>query len=217
LSEAWALSYAAFVHHLRGEIAPCLERADSAFALATQQMLPHFTAQAQVPFGWALVKAGRAEEGLARLRSGIGSQQAIDANVARLRSLSLLADACLEMGRIEEGLSAVREALAGGEATAVRYYEAEMYRLKGELLLAAGEPDKEWAEASFRKAIATACTQQSKSFELRAATSLARLLARQGKREEARAHLAPIYAWFTEGFGTQDLKGAKAVLDELAS
>lgn len=213
LSEAWALSFAAFVHHLRGEIAPCLERADSAVALATQQMLPHFTVQAMVPFGWALVKAGQAEEGLARLRSAIDSYRA-SAGAPPWR-LSLLADACLKAGRIEEGLSAVREALAEAEATATRYYEVEMYRLKGELLLAAGEPEKERAEASFRKAIATACTQQSKSFELRAATSLARLLARQGKREEARAQLAPIYGWFTEGFDTLDLKQAKALLDEL--
>jgi predicted ATPase len=92
-----------------------------------------------------------------------------------------------------------------------------MYRLKGELLLAARKPDKERAETLFRNAITTACTQQSKSFELRAATSLARLLARKGKREEARAHLAPIYGWFTEGFDTPDLRSAKALLDELAA
>jgi class 3 adenylate cyclase/predicted ATPase len=216
LSETWALSFAAFVHHFRGEIAPCLRRADSARTLATEQMLPHFAVQAMLPFGWALVKAGQAEEGLARLRSAIDAYRA-NASSAPPWRLSLLADACLETGRIEEGLSAVREALVEAEATAVRYYEPEMYRLKGELLLAAREPDKERAETLFRKAITTACTQQSKSFELRAATSLARLLAREGKREEARAHLAPICGWFTEGFDTRDLRSAKALLDELAA
>jgi predicted ATPase len=129
--------------------------------------------------------------------------------------LALLAEACLETGRIGEGLSAIREALAEVEETAARCYEAELNRLEGELLLASNEPDESGAEASFRKAIGVARAQTAKSWELRAATSLARLLVRQGKREEAHALLAPIYGWFTEGFDTADLKEAKTLLDKL--
>jgi predicted ATPase len=123
------------------------------------------------------------------------------------------AEACLETGRVEEGLSAVREAIAETEA---RYCEAELNRLEGELLLASKEPDPKRAEASFRTAIAVARGQGAKSYELKAATSLARLLARQGSGGDARDLLAPVYGWFTEGFDTIDLKDAKALLDQLA-
>jgi predicted ATPase len=109
----------------------------------------------------------------------------------------------------------VREARALVEEAAARNYEAEINRLEGELLLVAKERDEIRAEALFRSAVATARAQQAKSWELRAATGLARLLARQGKREEARALLAPIYAWFTEGFDTADLTAAKVLLDSL--
>ena len=125
------------------------------------------------------------------------------------------AEACFTAGRIEEGLSAAREGLAVVEETAACYCEAELHRLEGELLLACKEPDEGRAEASFRKALNIACAQQAKSWELRAAASLARLLAHQGRREEARALLAPIYGWFTEGFDTADLTAAKALLDSL--
>jgi predicted ATPase len=111
----------------------------------------------------------------------------------------------------------VREALAEVEETAARYYEAELNRFEGELRLAAEAPDESWAEASFRKAVAIAHRQGAKSFELRAVTSLARLLACQDRREEAHALLAPVCGWFTEGFDTRDLKDAKALLDEVGA
>jgi predicted ATPase len=110
----------------------------------------------------------------------------------------------------------VRKGLAEVEETEARVSEAELNRLEGDLLLASKEPDEKRAAASFRKAIAVARGQGARSFELRAATSLARLLARQGRRAEARDLLAPIYGWFTEGFDTSDLKDAKALLDQLA-
>jgi predicted ATPase len=98
----------------------------------------------------------------------------------------------------------------------VRWIEAELHRLRGELLLALPEPDQSEAEACFRQALAVASQQQAKFWELRAATSLARVWRDQGKRAEARDLLAPIYGWFTEGFDTADLKDAKALLDELS-
>ena len=216
LSEALALSHAAKVHQLRGEARPCLERAEATLTLATEQVLPFYVARAEVLVGWARVKTDEAKEGLPRLRAGLDGYRAIGAKFEMPHWLALLAEACLAAGRIEEGLSAVREALAEVEETAARCYEAELNRLRGELQLAAEEPDESRAEYSFRKAIGIAGAQGAKSFELRAAASLARLLARQGRRGEARGLLAPVYAWFTEGFDTADLKKAKTLLDKLA-
>ena len=215
LTEALALSHAAKVGQLRGEVAVCLQRAEATLALATEQVLPFYIARAKVLVGWARVKKGQPEEGLARLRAGIGAYRAIGAKFEMPHWLALLAEACLETGRIGEGLSAIREALAEVEETAARCHEAELNRLEGELLLASNEPDESRAEASFRKAIGVARAQTAKSWELRAATSLARLLVCRGKREEAHALLAPIYGWFTEGFDTADLKEAKPLLAEL--
>ena len=189
--------------------------AERAIALATEQVLPYWAAIAMVPSGWALVKTGQAEEGLARLRAGINSYRATGAKVYDPQWLALLAEACIAAGRVEEGLSAVREALAVVQETGARIYEAELKRLEGELLLASAERDESGAEAAFRRAIAIARGQEAKSWELRSATSRARLLTRQGRREEARDLLAPICGWFTEGFDTRDLKEAKALLDEL--
>jgi predicted ATPase len=122
------------------------------------------------------------------------------------------AAAFLQAGRADEGLALVREAIAKPEASLL--FEAEMHRLEGELLLLAGATPYE-AEGSFRQAIAIAQRQEAKSWELRATVSLARLLTKQGRGDEARMMLAEIYRWFSEGFDTADLKEAKALLDEL--
>jgi predicted ATPase len=215
LSEAWAYSFAEKLHQLRGEVTHCYERADAALAVATEQILPFYAARAETLVGWALVKKGEADEGLARLRAGINGGHAVGTRVWRLPWLALLAEACLATARIEEGLSALGEALAETEETEARFYEAETRRLEGELRLSSKQPDEKRAEASFRKAIGIARGQRAKSWELRAATSLARLLSRQGRREEAQALLAPVYGWFTEGFDTADLVAAKALLEQL--
>jgi predicted ATPase len=123
--------------------------------------------------------------------------------------------ACLQARRTDEGLAIIGEALARSVASGLRRNEAELHRLKGELLLRTRAPVHE-AQDWFRRAIATAQRQQAKSLELRATTSLARLLRETGHRDEARTMLAEIYNWFTEGFDTADLKDAKALLDELA-
>jgi predicted ATPase len=109
----------------------------------------------------------------------------------------------------------VTEAKAAADEHEIRHYEPEMHRLKGELLLKQNSSNGAEAQSCFRRAIEIARKQSAKSFELRATTSLARLLAKQGRRDEARAMLAEIYGWFTEGFGTADLKDAQALLDEL--
>ena len=129
--------------------------------------------------------------------------------------LALLAQACGEAEQYEEGLQAIAEALTMVNSRSEHNYEAELYRLKGELQLQRDPASRDDAEACFEKAISIARGQQAKSLELRAALSLGKLWHRDGKRAEARALLAPIYSWFTEGFDTADLRTARALLDEL--
>ena len=121
----------------------------------------------------------------------------------------------METGRLDEGLSALTDALAAADEHENRIHEAEIHRLKGELLLRQDDSNTAEAQSCFRKAIEVARRQSAKSWELRATTSLARLLAKQGRREEARTMLAAIYNWFTEGFDTADLKDARELLTEL--
>ena len=130
--------------------------------------------------------------------------------------VSLLALAYARLGRIDEGLSALGKAFALTDGSGMRYWEAELYRLKGELLLASPDGRRPEAESCFHKAIEVAQGQSARSLELRAATSLARLWRGQGKPSQARDVLEPVYDWFTEGFDTPDLKEAKALLDDLA-
>ena len=127
-----------------------------------------------------------------------------------------LAEAARALGRPEDGLDVLSEAMAIVESTGERYLEAELHRLQGEMLLERAPNDHGPAEAAFQKALSVARAQAAKSLELRAATSLARLRQSQGKTQEARDQLAPIYAWFTEGFDTPDLMEAKALLAELS-
>ena len=135
---------------------------------------------------------------------------------ARSYFLALLAEAHGTLGEPEAGLAVLTEALTHVETTGERWYEPELYRLKGALLLQQSSDNQAEAESCFHKAMAIAQNQRAKSFELRAATSLARLWQQQGKRQEAHDLLAPAYHWFTEGFDTADLKDAKALLDALA-
>jgi predicted ATPase len=120
------------------------------------------------------------------------------------------------MGELEAGLAVLADALTLVETSGERWYEAELHRLKGVLLLQQNSDHQAEAERCFHHALTIARAQQAKSFELRAAVSLARLWQQQGKRQEAQDLLAPVYGWFTEGFDTADLKDAKALLDELA-
>jgi predicted ATPase len=163
--------------------------------------------------GWALVEEGRCEEGIASLRQGVDAYRATGAITETPHWLTLLAEGCGKAGRIEEALDILREGLAEVERTGIRYHEAEMHRLEGELRL---EFDEERSEVCVERAIGIARAQQAKSWELRAALSLARLWHRQGKRAAARDLLAPGYGWFTEGFELPDLAAAQSLLAELA-
>lgn len=155
-------------------------------------------------------------EGIADIEEDIASSRITGLKMVRPYKLCILAEACGKVGRFDEGLVALTEALTIADENEDRYYEPETYRLKGELLLKQNDSDAAEAENCFRKAIEIARNQSAKSFELRATTSLARLLGDTGRRDEARSRLSEVYNWFTEGFDTADLKDAEALLAELA-
>jgi predicted ATPase len=152
---------------------------------------------------------------MAQMQQGLAAWHATGAAAFRPYGLALLAEAYAQVGRCEEGLTLLAEALALTNDREERRWEAELYRLKGELLLVHAAAHHAEAETCFRQALDVARHQQAKSWELRAAMSLARLWQQQGKRTEAHELLAPICGWFTEGFDTVDLQEAKALLEEL--
>ena len=166
--------------------------------------------------GWALVHQGQAQEGMAQITHALMTYRAIGSEVGRPYFLTLLAEAHQIQGEAAVGLTVLTEALALVDTTGERWYEPELYRLKGALLLQQHGDHQAEAERCFHHALEIARHQQAKSFELRTATSLSRLWQQQGKRVEARDLLAPVYGWFTEGFDTPDLQEAQALLDALA-
>jgi predicted ATPase len=176
------------------------------------------------------------DEAITQIRQGLSVWQATGAELARPQFLSMLAEAYMRHEQHDEGWRMLAEALAVADAHGDRFWEAELYRLREELLLqqATGREDADQAppelsmlaeaeqpvspeaETCFQQALTIARSQQAKSLELRAAMSLARLWQQQSKREEARELLTPIYSWFTEGFDTADLQEAKALVGELS-
>ena len=214
-SLAHTLYYMAYLHYFRREWQAAQAQAEAAMALASEKRFPQMVAVGMITRGWALAMQGQGREGIAQLQQGMAAFRAAAGDLDRPRYLAHLAEAYGQVGQTEAGLTTLAEALATAYKTGDRYWEAELHRLKGELLLRQASPTKE-VEACFRQAIEIARQQQAKSLELRAATSLSRLWQQQGKRDEARALLAPVYGWFTEGFDTIDLQEAKALLDALA-
>jgi predicted ATPase len=215
----------------RGHVAQ--ERSEACITIAAEQGFSEWFAIGMILRGWALTMQRQGAEGMAQIRQGLGTLEAKGSEVKRPYWLALLTEAYGTVGQHEAGCSVLAEALAVVDKTDERFYEAELYRLKGELTLQAEghgrragivtppstvflPPDKE-AEICFQQALAIARYQRAKAWELRAAMSLARLWQRQGKRAEAYELLAPVYGWFTEGFDTADLQEAKVLLEALAS
>jgi predicted ATPase len=214
-SQAFALNHAAMLHMFRREGPAAQERAEASMAFSTEQRIAQWLAQGAVLQGWALAVQGHGAEGIARIRQGIVAWRATGAELVQPWNLALLAEAYKQAGRAAEGLHAVAEALTLVQKTAERWWEGELYRLKGELLLAHLQ-DQHQAETCFHHALTVTRRQQAKSLELRAATSLARLWQCQGQHVAARDLLAPVYGWFSEGFDTADLQEARALLEALA-
>jgi predicted ATPase len=203
------------LHQHRRDVQATQEWNDATKALATEQGFVLRLTRCAAIQGWILVQRGQVEEGIAQLRHGLEAQRAAAAENLLPQVLVWLAEAYSIAEDAAAGLRVLAEALALVTATEGRVYEAEIYRLKGELLLQQALPDAAQAEVCFQQALGVARHQEAKSWELRAAMSLSRLWQRQGKRREAHELLAPIYGWFTEGFDTSDLREAKALLDEL--
>jgi predicted ATPase len=164
--------------------------------------------------GWALTTHG--EEGIPQMWEGLAAWRALGGEIMRPGLLALLAEAYRNTGRSKEALAALSEALALAEKSGERHYQAELYRLKGEALLASPTENQAEAEACFRQAIAIARQQSAKSWELRAVMSLSRLHQKQGKQAQARLMLAEIHGRFTEGLDTPDLVDAAALMKSLA-
>ena len=204
-----------------GDLDIAQAQAEASLALASEYEFRGFAEQANMQLGRVLVGQGRLKEGIAQLRRGLKAWETTGASYRSSLFLAWLAEAYGQAGRADEGLIVLDEALAQVEETDGRCYEAELHRLRGELLLmqdddAGSEDTFRQAEGCFVRAIEIARRQEAKSWELRATTSLCRLWRDQGKHEEARQALAEIYEWFTEGLSTADLKEARALLEELS-
>jgi predicted ATPase len=216
-SLAFVRAFAAFVSQLRRDVPAVHEQAEAAVALATEQGFPLWIGLGTILRGWALAMQGQGEEGMAQLRQGIAAWRATGAAQHVPYHLTMLADVSAHLGHVEDGLQALAEAHILVEQHEERYWEAEVHRLRGVLLLRQPRTPPAEAETWLQRALDVARRQEAKSLELRAAMSLSRLWQQQGKRDKARELLAPIYSWFTEGFDTADLQEAKMLLEELGA
>jgi predicted ATPase len=215
-SLAHARCWAAYVYQFRWDVPAVHEQAEAAVALSIEQGFPFWAAAGTILRGWALAMQGQGEAGMAQVCQGIAAYRATEAPLLVAYYCTLLAEVSAHLGHPEDGLQALVEAHTLMEQQEERYWEAEVCRLRGVLLLRQPGASQAEAEACFQQALDVARRQEAKSLELRAAMSLARLWQQQCKRAAAYELLAPIYGWFTEGFDTADLKDAKALLAELA-
>jgi predicted ATPase len=231
-SLALTLACIAIFHQYRHERQLTQRWTEAVVALSIEQGFPIWLAWGTILQGWVLAEQGQREEGIAQIRQGLAAYRATGGEMLRSQFLALLAEVQGKRGQGDEGLSMLAETLAVVDKTGEHFYEAELYRLKGELTLVQSRvqslgssvtnpqsltpnPQAE-AEACFLQALAVARKQQAKSLELRAAMSLARLWQQQGKTREAHQMLSEIYGWFTEGFDTKDLQDAKRLIEELS-
>jgi class 3 adenylate cyclase/predicted ATPase len=216
-SLAIALHMTGTVHQLRREPQLAESREDAVIALSAERELSFWSWWASIIRGWAVAQQKEGAEGIAQMREDLAVIRAAGTELALPWALALLAEALGNEGQAEEALTVLGDALALAAKNGDLMYEAEINRLRGELLLDLSQgQNRTEAESCFRRAIEIARRQHAKSWELRAVTSLCRLLHKQGKNSEAHGMLADIYGWFTEGFDTADLKNAKALLEELS-
>jgi predicted ATPase len=210
-----ALVVVGWLYQYRRESEIARAHAEAAITLAEEHGFPEWKAWGRFHHGWAMTELGHLEEGVSEMEAGITDFRRFGGVPRFPFTLAVLAQAYARLGRHEQAVAMVDEALARIESTGERIDEAEMLRLKAEVLLMRDRSAVNEAERCLRAAIDVARAQEAKWWELRATTSIARLLGRQSRSDEARAMLAEIYSWFTEGFDTADLKDAKALLDEL--
>jgi class 3 adenylate cyclase/predicted ATPase len=212
-SVVWATCFSAQLRFFCRDLPAALSQSAATIELANELVFPHHLDHARAVRGWALVEKGHATEGAQLVRQSLDASLRRGQRVMHHWCLAALARASLAFGDASAALGLTSEALEVIGRTGARWWESELHRLRGELLMLR---ETAMAQASFEEAIEVARRQCAKSLELRAATSLARLWAEHGERQKARDLLAPLYAWFTEGFDTADLKDARALLDELS-
>jgi class 3 adenylate cyclase/predicted ATPase len=213
----YALSQTSFTHTDCGNYATATALADELVALADEKGTLFWKASGMMHKGALFFLTGKAADAVHMITSGIAASRTTGTTVCMPTWLSYLARAYTELGKFEHAWRCIGEAITAVEATKERWCEADIHRTAGEIALKSSQPDGVKAEACFKQALAVARQQQAKSWELRAATSMARLWRDQGKPQQARELLAPVYSWFTEGFNTRDLQEAKALLDKLGS
>ena len=213
---AHALGFAASFYQFRRETQAVNEHVEAMMALSREQEFAQWLAWGAMLRGWVLVEQGQGAEGMTHMRQGLDAFDDIGAALGRPYWLALLAEAWGKVGQAEEGLRALAEALDAIHTTGERRWEAEIYRLQGQLLLRSAAEHGDETEACFQQALMVSRRQQAKLLELRAAIGLSRLWQRQGKGVHARQLLGTVYGWFTEGFATADLQEAKVLLAELS-
>jgi predicted ATPase len=221
LSHATTMGYAqvmggAFLHSICRDDSRVRDYAEAALAFSEEHAMPMWAACAKWALASITTEPRPSEADLAAMRQALAALEALRFGLLLPVMLGQLAEACRRAGNPQEANGALDRARAVMRETGERLAEAELHRIEGDLLLVDDSVDQARAEACYRRAIEVARRQEAMSWQLRAATSLARLWRGQGKRQEAHGLLAPIYNWFTEGFDTPDLKEAKALLDELA-
>jgi DNA-binding winged helix-turn-helix (wHTH) protein/predicted ATPase len=219
LSDPFSLIFAeiflCYVQHHRRDVRALQRTAEHVISICAEHGSAYGLAHASIFLGVAMTEQGRGEEGLKQMQQGFAEHRASGAEINRSEFLYWIAEAYCATGRLDEALDTLNNAIGAAEDCENLWLEAEIYRLKGEFLLRRSDSDSDEAQACFEEGIEIARKQGAKSPELSATTSLARLLAKQGHRDAARAMLAEIYNWFTEGFDAPDLKDAKILLDEL--
>lgn len=217
LTRITALVFSSFLHQYRRDLVLTQSLGEETIAACDEHdMAPHFRATGVVMRGWAVAAQGGVQEGLAAIRQGLDSLRDLRVDIRRPYFLAMLAEACMAVDHFDEARASLAEALAVVEQTHEHRWEAELHRLRGQVLLAGSPADETASAACFLQALDVARRQNARSLELRAATSLASFWADRHDKQKAEAILGPVYGWFTEGFETPDLVEAKALLDSLA-
>jgi len=210
---AFALVVLQGTYLYRGEAEEAIVVGDEISQLCRDYELPQEAEWSRAFQGFAYHLRGETEKGIKMMQHSLAAQKAISAGLVRSAFLALLAEALGSVGRFEDGFAAIEEGYAHARDTAEGGYVAALHRVRGELLLKTGKLDE--AEASFREGLSYGAAQSAKFMELRSATSLARMLAATGRKEEALTVLKPVYDWFSEGHSTADLRSARALLSEI--
>jgi predicted ATPase len=213
---AYTLWHIAMLSVLSCDVLRAERLANEMATISREHGFPLLCAGSDLQLGWAAAHRGQGADCIDRMRRGIAAAANTGMRLYEPVYLGLVAEALMFAGEVEEGIAELDQALARSTESGERWWDAELHRLHGDLVCRLERPDLDRAERSLHTALSIAREQGTRGFELRAATSLARLLGNDGRIEEARQLLAPVYDWFTEGFDTPDLKDAKALLAELA-